>query len=283
MKKILTWLVIGGIALSTFSCKKTGESESGSNLRKANGGRYYGGVFKLNESEFLKTLFPHNITDAVSTRIASQIYEGLFKFDPSDLSVKKCLVQDYTVDTTGLVYTFKLKKNVFFHDDPCFEGGKGRLLTAKDVAYCFTLLATQNANNQGYTSFKGLIKGADAHYNASANGASVSSPIEGIKVVDDHTIQMFLTQPSSMFLSKLAMPFAYIFPKEAFDKYGLDLRVKAVGSGPFILQNVDDEMSVILKRNDKYHGVDEFNNKLPFLDAVDIRFIKDKKNRAFRV
>ena len=136
MKSILKLLFVAGIigligALS--GCKKGSKDDGDNNLRKASGGRYYGGVFKINESEFIKNLFPHNIIDIVSQRVASQIYEGLFKFDPSDLSIKKSLISDYTIDSSGTVYTFKLKKGVLFHNDPCFPGGKGRELTSNDV------------------------------------------------------------------------------------------------------------------------------------------------------
>ena len=282
MKRILYCLLLGGSLTLIAACGGGPKEQNGNTeLRAAQGGRYYGGVFKLNESEFIKTLFPHNITDAVSTRIASQVYEGLFKFDPSDLSVKKSLAADYTVDSSGTLYTIKLKKDVYFHDDPCFEGGKGRLLTAQDVKYCFTLLCTQGPNNQGFGVFKDILKGATEYYNASAGGKTPSKEIEGIKVIDNNTIQLSLVKPSSIFLFNLARPFTFIFPKEAFEKYRLDMRTKAVGTGPFVLQNIDDDISIILKRNDRYHNVDEFGNKLPFLDAVDIRFIKDKKTELF--
>ena len=285
MKSILKLLFVAGIfvLIGTLSgCKKGSKDDGDNNLRKASGGRYYGGVFKINESEFIKTLFPHNITDAVSTRVSSQIYEGLLKFDPSDLSIKKCLIDDYTVDSTGTVYTFKLKKGVLFHNDPCFQGGKGRQLTSSDVKYCFTLLCTQNPNNQGFGSvFKDILKGSNDYFAASSGGKTPAKELEGIKIIDDFTFQILLNKPSSIFLFNLARPFTFIFPREAYEKYGLEMRTKAIGTGPFMLQNIDDDISIILKKNDNYHNKDEFGNKLPFLDAVDIRFLRDKKTELF--
>jgi peptide/nickel transport system substrate-binding protein len=285
MKRILNLLLVSAIVatMATLSgCKKSNKDDGDNNLRKAKGGRFYGGVFKINESEFIKTLFPHNIVDVISTRVASQIYEGLFKFDPSDLSIKKSLIEDYTVDSSGTVYTFKLKKGVVFHNDPCFSGGKGRQLTSQDVKYCFTLLCTQHANNQGFgTVFKDVLKGANEYYSASAGGKTPSKEVEGIKIIDDFTFELVLNKPSSVFMFKLAMPFTFIFPKEAYEKYGLEMRTKAIGTGPFMLQNIDDDISIILKKNDNYHNKDEFGNKLPFLDAVDIHFLRDKKTELF--
>lgn len=285
MRKVLNLLTLIGLiaSLTTLSgCKKKQNDEGDGNLRKGKGGRFYGGVFKINESEFIKTMFPHNMTDVVSIRVSSQIYEALFKFDPSDLSIKKCLVDDYTVDSSGTVYTFRLKKGVFFHNDPCFNGGKGRELTTNDVKYCFTLLCTQNTNNQGFGSiFKDLLKGANEYFNATEGGILPSKEIEGIKIIDNYNFKLELTRPSSIFLFNLASQFTYIFPKEAYEKYGLEMRTKAIGTGPFMLQNIDDDISIILKKNDNYHNVDEYGNKLPFLDAVDIRFLRDKKTELF--
>ncbi|MBO9698600.1 MAG: ABC transporter substrate-binding protein [Sporocytophaga sp.] len=277
MKKLLLTLACAGVLLSSCdTTKETGSGES-SSLTAAKGGRYYGGVFKVNESDYIKNLFPHNITDAISYRVANQVYEGLMKFNQADLSLIKGIAEDYSVDPSKTVYTFKIRKGVFFHDNECFPGGKGRELTAEDVKFCFTQLCTQNINNQGFSVFQGILKGADEYYKASEGGKKTSFEVEGIKVVDPNTIQFTLTAPNSIFLYNLARPFTYIFPKEALEKYGLEMRTKAVGTGPFKIFSIEDDISIILKKNENYWGSDEHGNKLPFLDAIKIKFIKDKK------
>ncbi len=277
MKKLLLTLACAGVLLSSCdTTKETGSGES-SNLTAAKGGRYYGGVFKVNESDYIKNLFPHNITDAISYRVANQVYEGLMKFNQADLSLIKGIAEDYSVDPSKTVYTFKIRKGVFFHDNECFPNGKGRELTAEDVKFCFTQLCTQNINNQGFSVFQGILKGADEYYKASEGGKKPSFEVEGIKVIDPNTIQFTLTAPNSIFLYNLARPFTYIFPKEALEKFGLEMRTKAVGTGPFKIFSIEDDISIILKKNENYWGSDEHGNKLPFLDAIKIKFIKDKK------
>ncbi|MCR6641969.1 MAG: ABC transporter substrate-binding protein [Sporocytophaga sp.] len=277
MKKLILTLACAGVLLSSCdTTKETGSGES-SSLTAAKGGRYYGGVFKVNESDYIKNLFPHNITDAISYRVANQVYEGLMKFNQADLSLIKGIAEDYSVDPSKTVYTFKLRKGVFFHDNECFPGGKGRELTAEDVKFCFTQLCTQNINNQGFSVFQGILKGADEYYKASEGGKKPSFDVEGIKVIDPNTIQFTLTAPNSIFLYNLARPFTYIFPKEALEKYGLEMRTKAVGTGPFKIFSIEDDISIILKKNENYWAADEHGNKLPFLDAIKIKFIKDKK------
>lgn len=272
------------IVLTFFfsSCSKSGKGdETSTTTQEAKGGRFYGGVLRLNETEYIKSLYPPSITDAFSFRVASQIYEGLFKFDQGDLSLKKTLVEDYTIDTTGTIYTFKLRKGIMFHDDPCFPDGKGRELKASDVKYCFSQLCIQSINNQGFVVFKNLLKGADKFYTSSVNGKEPLFDIEGLKVIDDYTIQIELLRPSSIFLYDLARPFTLIYPKEAKEKYGLEMRAKAVGTGPFMLSHVEEDLVIILKKNPNYYGVDQFGNKLPFLEAIDIKFIREKKSELY--
>ena len=261
--------------------KKTGDSQVG--LMQAEGGRFFGGVFRINESEYIKNLFPHNITDAYSYRVASQIYEGLFKFNPETLEVQKGLVEEYQVDETGTIYTFQLKKGVYFHDNPCFSGGKGREMKASDVKHCFTKLCTKSLNNQNFAIFQGILKGADAYYSATSGNNVPDFQVEGIRVKGEYSIELELIEPNSLITVNLARPACFIYPKEAEERYGVDMRINAVGTGPFSLNvnDVDEDISIILKKNPNYHQIDEFGNQLPFLDAVSIQFIKDKKTELF--
>ncbi len=266
-----------------FSCSSEKENRADQVMRKeGKGERYYGGIFRLNESEYIKNLFPHNITDAYSYRVATQIYEGLFKLDDENLQVINGLAEGYEVDDSGKIYTIRLKKGVYFHDDACFPNGLGREVTAEDVKYCFTRLCTQSMNNQLFSSsFKNVLLGADAYYNATAGGKIPDFEVSGIQLPDEYTIRLTLVEPNSTFLVTLAMPECFIYPHEAESIYGIDMRIKTVGTGPYYLASVDEDISLILKKNEKYYGRDAFGNSLPFLDAISIQFIKDKKTELF--
>ena len=276
MKKVLIALLSANIAL--FSCGTGNDSQTAESTQiPGKGGKFYGGVFKVNESDYIKNLFPHNITDAISYRVATQVYEGLLKFNPADLSLVNGIAESYNVDPTKTIYTFKIRKGVMFHDDPSFKDGKGREVTSEDIKYCFTLLCTQSISNQGFSVFQNILKGANEYYAATAGGKKPSFEVEGIKTIDPYTIQFTLIESNSVFLFNLARPFTFIFPKEAYEKYGLEMRNKAVGTGPFKIASIEDDISIILKKNENYYGVDSAGNKLPFLDAIKIKFIKDKK------
>ncbi|MBY0427054.1 MAG: ABC transporter substrate-binding protein [Cytophagales bacterium] len=240
--------------VSTAAPAKVDESEG-------LGGRFYGGLLQLNEPEFIQSLFPPEITDAYSARVSLQVYEGLFRYDPSDLKLKNSLAESYTTDNTKTIYTFKLRKNVYFHDDPCFPNGKGREFVAEDAAYCLKKLTSASGNFINKTYFAGLLNG-------DSEGA--------IKAVDKYVLQVTLQAPSNEFVYLLAEPFAAIYPKEAEEKYAEGMKTKAVGTGPFKLVICEEDISIVLKRNPNYHGLDVHGNRLPFLDAIDIKFIKDK-------
>jgi len=283
MKPMRNIFIYQLVMLSLFLVGCGSESEdTAKSLQPANGGRYYGGVFRLNESEYIKNLFPHNIVDVYSYRVAAQIYEGLFKFDQGgNLRVIPALAESYEVDASYTVYTFKLRKGVLFHDDACFPGGTGRELTAEDVKYCFTRLCTQDRNNRAFDIFDGVVKGARTYYDATVGGQTPNTEIEGIKVIDKYTIQITLEAPNVLFLTHLARPQTFIFPREAYEKYGNEMRVKAVGTGPYKIASIDEDIKIKLVRNDKYYRKDKHGNQLPFIDAIEINFIRDKKTELF--
>lgn len=246
-------------------------------LKPAKGGRFYGGTFRFSQTEYMQSLFPPAFTDAVSARVASNIYEGLFYFDPKDLAVKPRLVESYEANQDSSVYTFQLKKGVFFHDDACFPNGKGRELKARDVKFCFTQLCSQIAENHGFVIFKDILKGATQHYRASGNGKIPGMPLAGFEPINDYRFRLVLERPFPGLPAQLARPFAYIYPVEAVRKYGT-VRPKAVGTGPFYLADVEREISIVLKRNPRYHRRDTFGNRLPLLDGINIQFIPDKSS-----
>lgn len=231
---------------------------------------YYGGIFRINEVENFKNLFPHGMIDAVSARIGTQIYQGLYKFDQRTLEPLNCLAASEEVSEDATVWTFKIQKGVFFQDDACFSDGKGRELTAKDIKYCFEMLCSNYPGNTSHELFTQRVVGARDYYDGNANEVS------GIKLVDDYTIEIILINSFSGFKSLLAHPACMIFPKEAIDKYGIEgMSKKCVGTGPFVVDEINDNQ-VRLKRNENYWEKDEHGNQLPYLDIVKITFTKDK-------
>ncbi|MBL0331063.1 MAG: ABC transporter substrate-binding protein [Bacteroidetes bacterium] len=269
MKK--SFLVILSVAVLFSSCSNS-TSEGGSD-RVAKGDKVYGGTLRINETEQFQTLYPAGITDIGSAHIANQIYEGLVKFNAKDLSIIPSLAEKWDVDAAGTTYTFHLKKGVMFQDNECFPDGKGREVKSSDFKYAFELLCTDNKDNSNFAAtFKDRVVGANKFFEASKG--KPNGTIDGIKTPDDYTISITLTSPSSSFLFALASPVTSVIAKEAYEKYGADMKV---GTGPFMFVENGATDKALLKRNNNYHGTDSLGNQLPFLDSVVISFLPTKK------
>jgi peptide/nickel transport system substrate-binding protein len=274
MKKIIYLLLVSLIVASCGS-----NDGSSSETKKAKGDVYYGGVFRMNEVEDFRNLYPLSVTEVTSDRITKQIYEGLIKQSQDELTILPSLAEQLEFNSDATVWTFFIRKGVKFQDDACFPDGKGRELTANDFKYCFDLLCTESSNNQHFNAtFKDRVLGANEYYQSTIDKKPLAGGVAGIKVINDNTIQITLSKPFSGFLNILSTSGCWVFPKEAVEKYGADMRTKCVGTGPFQVKSVKEGETVVLERNPNYWDIDEFGNQLPYLDALKFSFIKEKKS-----
>jgi oligopeptide transport system substrate-binding protein len=267
MKKEIVWsLAVVGI-LTLNSCGGGGNGENGSENLEAKGGMVYGGTFNAAENDKYSTLFPLEVIDVPSWHITTQMHDGLLKFNAKTLQLEPAVAEKYEISADKLEYTFTIRKGVFFHDDACF-GGKGREVTANDVKYTLELLATPGVADENFHTFiGGKIVGADDFY------AKKSKSIAGITVVNDYTIKIKTSQPSASILSVMGSPVTCIIAKEAYEKYGKDLKV---GCGPFkMIKKGEPDKELFFVRNPNYYLKDKHGNKLPFLDTVHFVFVDD--------
>lgn len=266
-----------------FSCTPGSESTGIDGKITGNmgeGGRVYGGVLRVNETEQIQTLYPHSITDFVSNHIAAQVHETLLRFDTKDLSLIPGIAESWEFDTSGTVLTFKIRKGVRFQNDSVFPDGEGREVKADDIKYTFTKLVTYHPDNLVFpTTFQDIVKGANEYYEASKSGEP-NFPFEGVKVVDDYTVQIILETYNPTFLQVLTQPSTAIMSKELVNQYGNLLRK---GAGPFIYTESGRGNEVILVKNPNYYLKDSLGNQLPLLDSVVVSFISEKETelRAF--
>mgnify|MGYP003393682970 CR=1 FL=1 len=240
------------------------------------GGRQYGGVFNVNETEQLRSIFPLGLSQASAHRITAQIYQGLVKLDQRNLSVIPCLAERWEVDASATSYTFFLRQGVRFHDDPVFPDGKGREVTASDVVYCFTAICIDEERNHMFWLFQDRVEGANQHFAATSGGAMPSGGVTGLEVIDQYTVRIRLAHPVPNFLQIVAHQGCWIWPRELLEQYGNDLMTHAIGTGAFKLKEILPDQAMVLERNPTYWERDELGNQLPFLDAVRVTFVRDK-------
>jgi oligopeptide transport system substrate-binding protein len=270
------WLLIALVWPFLYACNQPVKNPQ-QPPKTGKGGVQYGGVFSVNEVEDFRSLYPLNITDVTSHRIANQVYEGLLKLNSTTLEITPSIASEWSISEDARTYTFKIRENILFQENECFEDGKGRKLTARDVKYCLDRLCESSPTNVMASFFLDKVTGANEHFALSEKGKTTPEGVSGIKIIDDYTIQIELIYPFSSFLKILTMPACWIYPKEAVELYGDEMRIRGVGTGPFKIKTVKEGEVVVLERNNNYWRADSLGNVLPYLDAVKYTFIKEKR------
>ena len=236
-----------------------------------------------------------------------QMYESLLVNKYADpMQIEPLLLAEMPeISEDGTVYRFRLKQGVFFHDNECFPGGKGRELVAEDVFYSLRRLRDPGNQLKNEWLLEDTILGFDAY--AEAQQAAVKAgtgsfdydaPIEGFRKISDHEFEIVLTKPVTRFLYVLSMFQTSIVPREAVEFYGDEFAFNAVGTGPFVLEDPSDwipKKSLTVNRNPNYHEVlypaadewsrDDRRNRLhraagqrvPFVDRIEFTmFVEDQ-------
>ena len=97
-------------------------------------------IFRYNESTGIASIDPAFAKNQSIMWVVHQLYNTLVEVD-SNLQVGPSLAKRWEVSDDKRTYTFYLRNDVFFHDDPCFEGGRGRQMKAADVVFSFNRLS----------------------------------------------------------------------------------------------------------------------------------------------
>lgn len=167
----------------------------------------------------------------------------------SDLRITPELAAEYEQpdDTTVIL---KLQQGVKFHDLPPV-GGRG--MTAEDVIWSIDRIRTDAPEFQRRYMFE-----------------SISS----MTPTDEHTVEIKLAAPFAPILAYLANPFTVVAPREVVDANG-DLRTVAIGTGPFILKDVQKGVSYTSVRNPNYWEANR-----PYLDGMNLLVVPDGSSRV---
>lgn len=244
------------------------------------------------------TLDPVQSATVYSNFVVRNVYDTLYsyKYLARPYVLKPNLAVDMPeVSDDGKTYTIRIKPGVHYIDDPAFPNGEGREVIAEDFVYSIKRHFDPENRSQGSWLWQGYIVGMDEW---KENGADYTQPVEGLTALDNYTIQIKLTKPYPQLTFTLAMGFAAFVPHEAVEKYGRELSIKPVGSGPFYLTNFDTTKAV-MKKNPKFRqepfdiyeeGYDEalhaftgikalHNQTPPFIDQLEIHFINESAAR----
>lgn len=220
-------------------------------------------IFRYNESAGITSLDPAFSRNIENIWACNQLYNGLVEMD-DELNIKPCIAKKWEISEDGKTYTFHLRNDVYFHDHKLFKDEKGRKVTAKDFVYSFNRIIDSKVASPGAWIFNNV------DYNEAYNYAPFVA-------TDDTTLQIYLSQPFPPFLGILTMQYCSVVAKEIVEYYKNDYRNSPIGTGPFKFKMWDEGNKMVFLKNDNYFEKDEQGNKLPYLDAVAITFIKDEE------
>jgi peptide/nickel transport system substrate-binding protein len=206
-----------------------------------------------------KSLDPVEGSTTYDNMACAQFYETLLTNKYANpMEMEPLLLSEMpTSDDGGTTWHFKLKPNVYFHDNECFPSGKGRVITPDDVFYSLKRLADDEHNLKNWWLLDGTILGFNAmkdEQNA-ADRFDYDAPVEGFRKINDLEFEIVLEKPVYRFLYILSMFQTSVLPREAVEFYGDDFARNPVGTGPFMLDTWVPKQSLTANRNPNYHPV----------------------------
>ena len=201
---------------------------------------------------FLVQPEPPTLASYVSTSgpiglVMPKVYEGLFDYD-NDGKMVPMLAESYEMSADGKTVTFKLRKNVRWHD--------GKPFTSADVK--FTILEVlKKVHPRGPNSFREVSR---------------------IDTPDDHTAIFHLDNPAPYMMrsfSAYESPMVPMHLLEGQDVKSASLANNPVGTGPFKFVEWKKGQYIRLDKNEDY-----WQEGLPYLDRIVGRFIPDASTRT---
>ena len=166
---------------------------------------------------------PH-IDDAdIWQRRKPLFYEALVWVD-YDLRPQPQLAEDWE-QKSDTEWIFKLREDVTFHN--------GQKMDAEDVKFSYDRILDPSIGS---------------------GGTSNLAAVDSIEILDKYRVKVTTKAPSGSFLVNMGDKFAAVIPKDTFNgkMTGPQLHSKAMGTGPFSLEEFQPNKKMVLKRHEDY-------------------------------
>lgn len=274
MKVILLTLLV------LISCTKKNEKEDN--------------TLSLSISSSISTLDPANCYDTVCAVPVSQVYETLFEMEylKRPYTLRPLLAETFpTISRDRKTYTFKIKKNIRYHQSSFIEDG--RTVKAQDFINQIKRLAFLPTASQGWWLFDEKVKGLNEWRDEVGSDLTkfFNTPVSGLRVVDDYTFEIELLNPYPQLLYAFAMNFTSPMPEEAIKGTKNEFTNNFAGTGPYYITHYNQNQEVVLKKNpfyitstypsqgDRYANeknlLKDAGAKIPFIENVRITVMKE--------
>ncbi|WP_025741667.1 ABC transporter substrate-binding protein [Aquimarina pacifica] len=242
---IIRYLAIFYILFTLISCKDSFK-ENRDHL-----------VFRYNEYSNTESLDPAFARNPGTIWPTNQLFNGLVQFDES-LQVLPDIAKSWKISDSALRYTFTLRKDVKFHKHAQFKTKDStRFVVAKDFVYSFNRLIDPKVASPGNWVLK---------------------YVEEYQALNDSIFEIRLKKPFPAFLGLMSMRYCSVVPKEIVEFYGPLFRSNPIGTGPFKFKLWEENVKLVLRKNELYFEKDEKGRQLPYLEAVAITFLPEKQS-----
>ena len=215
-------------------------------------------IFSINQTAGVESLDPAFAKNLNIMTHTNNLYNRLIEYDDS-MRVIPSLAKSWTVSADRKTYTFIIRNDVFFHDNDAFPNGKGRRLTAQDVAYSLGRIIDEQVASPGAWIFNGNV-----------------ADVNPFEATNDSTFILRLNKPFNPIMGIISMQYCGIVPKEVVEKWGKDFRSHPCGTGAFIMNHWEEGITITYQRNPNYWERDNEGNQLPYLDGIKATFIDSK-------
>lgn len=210
-----------------------------------------GYIFKFDISANPGTLDPQIANDINAQTLISNIYLGLLTTN-ADGSLSAGAAEDWYVSEDGLVYTFRLRQDIYWVDSGDFE----RQCTAEDFVFGFQRLFRPETKAPRASEYFCIKNSRPINM-----GAITDMSLLGVKATAEFELEITLEQPNPRFPSLLteapAMPCNEEFFLKSQGKYGLSAECTP-SNGAFYVKTwaydpytITDNNNLILRRNSK--------------------------------
>ena len=210
-------------------------------------------VFRYNEYRNVTSLDPAFARNPQNIWPINQLFNGLVQLD-NQLKIQPEIASSWEISEDRMTYTFKLREDIYFHPSPLFGASTTRRVNASDFVYSFNRLTDPDVASPGSWVMQQV-----AYYSA----------------IDAHTFKIQLKNPFPGFLGLLSMRYCSVVPKEVVNYYGNRFRSNPIGTGPFYFKRWEENVKLVLRKNDNYFEKDSLGNSLPYLESIAIQFIPD--------
>ena len=201
---------------------------------------------------------PARVNDIYSNTINEAIFDRLLTYDylarPAKL-VPMAAEAMPEVAENGKVYTFRIRKGIYFTPDPAFKGAK-RELVAQDFVYSFMRFVDPKIRSPYAFLLEGKIEGLDdlAEQAKKTGKFDYDAKVRGLEVVDRYTLRFRLTKNDYNFPYIATHLPSYAVAREVIDAYGDESIAHPVGTGPYLLKSWSRRAKIVLEANPDYRG-----------------------------